>query len=224
MPRRPADDEAGELSLLPILNLVLILIPLLLLSVVFLEIAVISVSMAQKTMGPPPETETEPPKRLQVWITKKGFIIMQGGGDMGPGERPLPAIDECRDRGQNLTVCLKKGAESIDNPLDRYNWMELYNQLLKIKRDPKWKEHKTLEIVAGVDITFDILIKAMDAARYQRVKKGTEDAKQGEEFSDEESFNNSTMPRPEQEDEQGRTVRRPVDLFPQVVLGQPKRG
>jgi biopolymer transport protein ExbD len=212
MPRARRPEEATEdLNLVPIMNLVLILIPLLLLSVVFLEITVINVTMPQRSVGPPKDGPL--PQRLQLIISKEGFWLMNG-------DRPIPTIDVCQGRGsQQVTICLKN--PDAQEPVDKYDWLSLYNLLMGLKADPHWSEHEQLEIVAGADITFGVLVKAMDATRYQRVPASDPvDAKAGKTFASIEDLNDSHVVMHEKRTDEGM-AREPLGLFPLVVLGLP---
>ena len=206
------EQDFGDLDLIPIMNLVLILIPLLLLSVVFLEITVINVTMPQKSLGAAANAG-EPPKRLQLMVSKEGFWIIQG-------ERAMPTIPECQGRGSQVTICLRD-AEAKE-PIDRYDWLMLYNTLLSIKGDAMWSDHEQLEVVAGADISFGVIVKAMDTSRFQRVPPGNEDASKGTSFSKPEDLYDSTVVQIEGTDEEtGATGLRSLGLFPLVVLGLP---
>lgn len=210
MAKKNREIEVDDLNLVPIMNLVLILIPLLLLSIVFLQIAVINVTMPQPSMGKPQNDDKEPPLRLRAIVNKEGFILFKG-------EAQLPAIPGCE--GQNVTICLSDPSHEMD--VMKYNWMALYNELLKIKQEQKWAEHQTLEVVAGAEITFDILIKAMDVSRNQLTKPGgaTQDVP-AEFFSDVLQFNSALMIREQVTTDEGEGLQ-PKALFPLVVLGMP---
>lgn len=209
-----AEIKDEELNLVPIMNLVLILIPLLLLSVVFLEITVVNVTMPQKSLGPA-TSEGEPPQRLQVMVSKEGFWIVKD-----PSGKPEPPIGACAARGPNsVTICLKDNSNVETPTVEAYNWLELYNYLQRLKRDPKWAAHETVEIVAGPAIPFGILVKTMDVTRYQRAS--TPDATSGMEFSSEDELNASQLVTIEAKDNESNLVRKGLGLFELVVLGVP---
>lgn len=220
MPKPRPPEEESDLDLVPIMNLVLILIPLLLLSVVFLEITVINVTMPQKSIGSA-ATDGDPPKRLQVMVSKEGFWIIHD-----PTLKPEPpATPGC----EKMTVCLKD--KTADPPtVESYDWVTLYNELMKLKSDPSWADHETVEIVAGSDIPFGTLVKTMDVTRFQRVAAGgggglEGDASKGEANFDANStdgFNSSEVVFVDAKDEEtGEVGKRPLGLFPLVVLGVP---
>lgn len=213
MARKKDSDEAPPLNLVPIMNLVLILIPLLLLSVVFLEITVINVTMPQRTLAAQQNPNQEPPQRLQLIISKEGFWLLKG-------DRPMPTIEACVGRGsQQVTVCLKN--PDAQEMVDRFDWLSLYNLLMEMKADPHWSEHQQIEIVAGADINFGVLVKAMDVTRFQRVSASDPaDAKSGKIFASIEEMNDSQVVIREITTDSG-PAREPLGLFPLVVLGLP---
>ncbi len=213
MARFKKEEESNELSLVPILNLVLILIPLLLLSVVFLEITVINVTMPQRSAGAAPPSG-EPPKRLQIMISREGFWVIKG-------DRALPPVPECTGRGgQQVTVCLLEPDAELE--VEKYNWLALYNTLIELKADPQWAEHEQVELVAGPDIPFGVLVKAMDVTRYQLVAPDMDDAIKGSSFTSVDEMNSAIAVRVESIDpDSGVSAVRPLGLFPLVVLGLP---
>ena len=212
MAKKNREEEFEDLNLIPIMNLVLILIPLLLLSIVFLEISVVNVTMPQNSLGAPSNTDEEPPKRLRLMVTKEGFWMIEG-------EIPMPPIDGCSGA---VTICLKEGVAAEGSPLDKYNWLQLYNKLLELKNKPGWEDHLQVELVAGADVTFDVLVKAMDVARHQMRPEEEEGAEKGQPLLSEEQFNGAKVVRVEGTDEEtGETGLISKPLFPLVVLGLP---
>lgn len=205
------EEEESELDLVPIMNLVLILIPLLLLSVVFLEITVINVTMPQKSIGPPNQSG-EPPKRLQLMVSKEGFWLIKG-------DQAMPPIPKCAGQGgQNVTICLS--SPDATELVERYDWLELYNTLMKLKSEAQWNDHEQIEIVAGSDIPFGVLVKAMDVSRFQRAVEA-EGATEGTTFGSAEELASSHYVRVDVTDEESGPAKKPLGLFPLVVLGLP---
>lgn len=205
-------EEAEELSLTPIMNIVLVLIPLMLLSVVFMTIAVIEVTMPQRSAGS--ATSGEPPKRLQLYISQKGFTIVEG-------QATLPAIDECPKGG--ATICTKEGEFDPEREAeaDHYRWRELYNELLKIKLKPDWADHDQIEIIPDSSVSFGVLVKAMDISHNQRVPRSKFDtAIKGEELRTDEDLNESLAPLVDVT-VNGETGKAALGMFPVVVLGLP---
>lgn len=202
-------EAAGELSLTPIMNMVLVLIPLMLLNVVFMTINVIEVTMPQRSAGS--ASSGEPPKRLQLFISQQGFTIVENNV-------PLPARKDCTPGGP--TVCSKEGEYEVET--DRHDWLELYNALMEIKMKPDWTDHDQIEIVGDSAVNFGVLVKTMDIARYQRVPASeAENAIKGKPLLSLDELNASTAPLIDQQDENGNTAKMALGMFPVVVLGMP---
>ncbi|MCL2325896.1 MAG: biopolymer transporter ExbD [Proteobacteria bacterium] len=207
---RNSISEAENVNLNPVLNLVLVMIPLLLLSVVFMTISVIEVTMPQRSAGAAPNTG-EPPKRLQLFISKQGFTLVKGVSSM-------PAIDGCASDGP--TICLAHPEAELD--VDRHNWFALYNMLFDIKSDPDWAMHEQIEIVADPSINFGVLIKAMDVSRYQLVPEADASiATKGKAMGSVMEMNSAVAVLTEVTNDEGAFVKAPLGMFPVVVLGLP---
>lgn len=212
MSKKISDVEAAPgLDLTPIMNMVLCLIPLMLLSVVFMTISVIDVSMPQRSAGAA-ASDGEPPQRLQLFISKQGFTIVEG-------VKSLPAIEGCPNDGP--TICLKDENESTE--VKKYNWLQLYNTLFGIKTQKgEWSDHDQIDIVADSAVNYGVLVKAMDISRYQLTARGEAEATKGKSFTSEEGLNDALAVTIEDKDNPGK--KKNLDLFPVVVLGLPTMG
>lgn len=205
--------EADDLSLTPIMNMVLVLIPLMLLNVVFMTISVINVTMPQRSAGS--AQNGEPPKRLQIFISQQGFTVVEGMA-------ALPAIEGCPAGGP--TICTLKEEIDPDREIetDRYNWLKLYNTLMEIKLKPDWADHEQIEIVPDQSVNFGVLVKTMDIARNQRVPKSEYDsAIKGKQLLSVDELDNSMAPMVDATDDQGNSGKIALTMFPVVVLGLP---
>ena len=202
-------EEAEELSLTPIMNIVLVLIPLMLLNVVFMTITVINVTMPQPSTGA--AQNGEPPKRLQLYISQQGFTVVENG-------MPLPAIEGCPAGGVTICALKDEPEEGKEVETDRYRWLELYNTLMDLKPKSDWKEHDQIEILPDQATSFGVLVKAMDIARNQRTTEADKDKGVGKTFSSVEELNGSVIPLVDAEEE---GMKKNLELFPLVVLGLP---
>lgn len=208
-------EEAEDLNLTPIMNVVLVLIPLMLLNVVFMTITVIEVTMPQRSAGS--ATNGEPPKRLQVFISQQGFTVVEG-------QAALPAKGDCPQGGPTICPLKNEINPEVEIETDRHNWLELYNTLMEIKtQHADYKDHDQIEIVADSAVNFGVLVKAMDVSRYQRVSKADLDKNPnvGTKFRTVEEFNDSVTPLVDTTDEEGNAAKTALGLFPVVVLGMP---
>ena len=205
--------EAEDLSLTPIMNIVLVLIPLMLLNVVFMTISVINVTMPQRSAGS--AQNGEPPKRLQLFISQQGFTVVENMG-------ALPAIEGCPAGGP--TICTLKDEIDPDREVetDRYNWLKLYNTLLELKQKSDWQDHEQIEIVPDQSVNFGVLVKAMDIARNQRVTRGEyETAIKGKQLLSNDELNDSLPPMVDGVDAEGNAGKMALVMFPNVILGLP---
>lgn len=179
--RRGDEDAVPELNLAPIMNMVVILIPLLLLSVVFLQVGVINITAPKLSIGPPSETPPEDdkePLNLTVSVASKGFGIAASGGVLPemPG-CPVPGPTICLSD-QKIDVPAKfqrsrelfdkgqsgQGEAEMKQALNAYNWIELYNQLVKIKKE--YREETVIKIAADPNVPYSAIVRVMDVSRF----------------------------------------------------------
>ncbi len=199
--------DAEDINLTPIMNMVLVLIPLMLLNVVFMTITLIEVTMPQRSAGAA-MNNGDPPKRLQLFISKQGFTIVENG-------MPLNAIDGCAAGGP--TVCAPESKKDAPLETDKQDWLSLYNELMKIKSKSDWATHEQIEIVADSAVNFGVLVKAMDIARFQLVPKSETEATKGKVLTSEEELNEARQVLIDGED----NTKTQAALFPVVILGLP---
>jgi biopolymer transport protein ExbD len=183
--RRDDENETNELDLAPIMNLVIILIPMLLLSVVFIQIGVINVTAPKLSLSNQSKPQDDKqPLNLTVSISPKGFYVAAESAKLSP-------ISGCPTPGP--TICLKsdakvkdvkakyeearrlieqgkkgQGNDALDAALAAYNWRELYNRLMKIKK--KFPEETVIKIAADPDIPYAAVTRVTDVARFKLKK------------------------------------------------------
>ncbi len=213
MARFAREEPNTELDLTPIMNMVLVLIPLMLLSVVFITITVINVSMPQRSAGLS-QNDGEPPLRLRLSISNEGFWVIAG-------EQQLEPIEKCKGKGE-VTVCMLN--EEAELPVERYDWMALYNELMKIKQRPEWADHAQIEINASADTPLAVIIKALDVSRFQLVPRADyETATKGKLITAQADFDEAQAVQVTVTDENGAQKKTSLDLFPLVILGMPSK-
>lgn len=220
------EEEEQELDLAPIMNMVVILIPLLLLSVVFVQVAVINITAPKLSMGPqtdtPPE-EDKKPLNLTVTIAPNGFRIGAEGGNLAPisgcpAEGPTICLrgDKSVDVGAKFAEArkqvaggdLKAAGDAIEQGLEAFNWLALYNELSKLKA--KFPEETVMNVSADPDIPFGAIVRLMDVARYQLEK---------ESYDAEKAFWDASYKKVQVKDEEsGQMQQRPANLFSDPVL------
>lgn len=143
-------EDAQELDLIPIMNMVTILIPFLLMAAQFINLAVIDSTLP--AIGPPTEqTEEqpdEPPLNLKVLVTSEGFTIATDVAVLPSSDSDGPTVP-----------CARSGCPSIDD----YNFSRLTELLTEIKDEYSHEENVIL--VPESHIRYDVIIKTMDASR-----------------------------------------------------------
>ncbi len=184
--KKEAEMGVPELNLAPIMNMVVILIPLLLLSIVFLEVGVINITAPKLSVGPatsePPPPDDKKPLNLTVTVQTKGFTIAASEAVLQPrGGCPSPGPTICLAK-QNVDVAAKfqrareafaagnqvGGEAEMKEALDAFNWVELYNQLVRIKNE--YKEETIIKISADPDTPYSAIVRLMDVSRFRLEK------------------------------------------------------
>lgn len=179
--------KIGDVSLIPIMNLVCLLIPFLLYTAAFVQFACINVASPRfqnRATVTPPDDEQQQQLNLMLVITDQGFRLAASGGVLPEG--CASAADEGGSTSAP-TVALNPGAESCTDsqgypsggarqertqlrlgpPACAYNFQRLNECIVRIHEE--YPEERQIIISAENRIDYEILIRAMDATR------GTED-------------------------------------------------
>lgn len=143
-------EIAGELNIVPFLDIVVNLIMFLLAtSEAVLAIIQIEAQLPQLSGGGAPKDKKEPGLNLNVTVTENGVIVTGSGGKLAPG---------CQDvaTGRVITVAKKDG---------KYDWAALTDCVTKIKAVPQFADEN--EVIIGADpmIQYEHVVAAMDAVR-----------------------------------------------------------
>jgi len=150
------EEHAGELNIVPYLDVVTNLVVFMLLSITgLITLGVVNVT-APKIGGDAAAAQdaNTPRLLLTVAISKGGFYVAGAGGVLG-GPADKPTVDAT----QPPTVPLKDG---------RYDYAALTEVLARVKE--KYPQETNVILSADPDIQYDTLVKTMDAAREYRVK------------------------------------------------------
>ena len=143
-------EVAGELNIVPFLDIVVNLIMFLLAtSEAVLAIAQIEAQLPQLGRGKGPVTNAEPGLNLNVTLTDNGIIVTGSGGKLAPG---------CQDVASGrVTTVPKKGAD--------YDWAGLTECVSRIKGVAQFSDEH--EVIIGADpmIQYVHVVAAMDALR-----------------------------------------------------------
>ncbi len=143
-------EVAGELNIVPFLDIVVNLIMFLLAtSEAVLAIAQIEAQLPQLGRGKSGGPVGAPGLNLNVTVTDNGIIVTGSGGKLAPG---------CQDVASGrVTTVPKKGAE--------YDWAGLTECVTRIKGVPQFADEH--EVIIGADpmIQYVHVVAAMDALR-----------------------------------------------------------
>lgn len=148
-------ENAEELNLVPIMNLVTILIPFLLMAAEFVSLAVIDSTLP--AIGGDPSTEPTPepekkPLNLTVVITDAGYTVAGSA-----------AVLSNRAEGADATgptiPCREAGCPAVTS----YDMKELRSLLGKIKDE--FPEEENVILVPESRVEYEVIIATMDATR-----------------------------------------------------------
>ncbi len=142
-------EMAGELNVIPFLDIVVNIIMFLLATTAALAIfAQVEAKLPTYSRGVGGRGAQEPKLNLNVTVTAEGLIVTGSGGKLAPG-------CETTGSGKVITVPLRAGTT--------YDWAALTECVDKVKT--KWPEEREVIISADPLVAFEHLIAAMDAVR-----------------------------------------------------------
>jgi biopolymer transport protein ExbD len=155
--RRLLDEEhAGELNIVPYLDVVTNLVMFMLLSITgLIALGVVNVSAPQIGGEAAAQAEpTQPRLLLTVAISKQGFYVAGAGGVLGG-----PADQQAVDATQPPTVPLRDG---------KHDYAALTELLQKVKE--RYPQETNVILSADPEISYEVLVHTMDAAREAKVR------------------------------------------------------
>lgn len=175
--------DSGEVSLIPIMNLVCLLIPFLLYTAAFVQYAVIDVASPRfqsRATVTPPEDEQQESLNLMLLITDQGFRLAASGGVLPEG---CASSSEAGAASDAPTVPLNPGADSCTDtrgyptgrdrqdrqalrlgpPSCAYNFDRLRECVERIKDE--YPDERQIIISGENRVDYDVLIQSMDATR-----------------------------------------------------------
>ncbi len=150
-----AEEETGELNIVPYLDVVVNLVMFMLLSMTgLITLGVLNVSAPKiggdAVVGEKPE---KPPLLLTVAIGRQGFFVAGAGGVLGK-DAPTP------DANRPPTIPLKGDG--------KYDYASLTEQMKRIKE--QFPNETAVILSADPDVVYDVLIQTMDACREASVR------------------------------------------------------
>jgi len=141
-------EMAGELNIVPFLDIVMNLIMFLLAtSEAVLMIAQIESELPKISRGRSRGADVQTPLNLNVTVTENGVLVSGSGGKLEPG-------CETTATGRSVTVPLKAGA---------YDWDELTKCVEKIKK--QFDDEDSVTVSADPQVMYEHIVAAMDAVR-----------------------------------------------------------
>lgn len=179
--KRGQAQDLGEVSLIPIMNLVCLLIPFLLYTASFVAFSTIDVStprIVRPTQGPIEPINED--LNLMLVITDEGFrlrsaviaVLPESCGHLGAGtDRSTPDIplsqdgNVCRDGLGYPSVAQRRERQALrlGPPACAYDFERLSQCARDIKAE--YPEETSIVISGESDVDYDVLIRAMDATR-----------------------------------------------------------
>lgn len=160
-----AAEEGGELNIIPYLDIVVNIIMFMLATTAF-SAALGDINISQPNAGVSASTAPDDaPKNdlnLTLAITKDGFIIAASGAVLHNGYT--------FDSTGNLNNTAVEGP-TIPKKNGEYDYELLNKKMLEIKASPVAANETKLIVNPNENITYDIIILALDAARGQLVTK-----------------------------------------------------
>jgi biopolymer transport protein TolR len=147
-----ADEEGGELNIVPFLDIIMNV-----LMFVLATVAVTYTATLDTSMGHPSGTSARPPTAptlgLSVWIVADGFSMKASGGNVAPG---------CNGTGTGIAIPRRGGD---------YDYTALNVCADKLKHaSPDFAEETQVSLTASPDIRYQVVISTMDAVR--RTERG----------------------------------------------------
>jgi biopolymer transport protein TolR len=148
-------ELAGELNIVPFLDIVTNLIMFLLATTeAVLLISQIESDLPKISRGSSKNTDkVETPLNLNVTVTDAGVLVTGSGGKLAPGCANIAS-------GPVVTVALKAG---------KYDWAGLTECVVKVKQ--QYEDERSVTVSADPQVAYENVVAAMDAVR----NKGTEE-------------------------------------------------
>ncbi|NOY26625.1 MAG: biopolymer transporter ExbD [Oligoflexia bacterium] len=165
MPVKRRVEQAEDLNLVPVMNLVTILIPFLLMAAEFVSLAVIDSTLP--AIGPPQPVDEEPdkpPLNLSLAITEQGITVLGADLVLHPDGAPPVVEGEIRPP----TVPCTSGG--VCTGLKDYDWTELTRILALIKDE--YPDDENVILVPDQRTKYELVVKAMDASREDSDNRG----------------------------------------------------
>ena len=172
--KKGVDTKIEDLNLVPIMNMMVVLIPVVLVGTSLVKIGVVDVSSKFGKGKPQQQEETEKPLGLTVSLGEKGFIISATGADIAGllGEQSDSAKVQILKEKAVVPVTQPDDSKKDEEVID-YNYRDLYNKLVKIKK--AHKKERMVTITASPTVQFKHVVATMDVMRDRLDKEAYKD-------------------------------------------------
>ncbi len=161
-----AAEEGGELNVIPYLDIIMNVIMFMLATTTFAA-ALGDLNVAQPTTSNAVSAQNpdEPPKNelnLTISISDKGFTIAASGAVLHQGF-VFDKDGNLQQAGDLLPTIPKKGTE--------FDYELLAKKMIEIKGAPAARSETKLILNANPEITYDVVVQALDACRGKLITK-----------------------------------------------------
>lgn len=149
--------DAGELNLLPIMNLICLLIPFLLLAAQFVKVGVIMIETPHVTRNPSGQPPAKEKLNLTLVLTNQGFYLKSAKGSECP-----PGVS------QDRKLCFKredgKLTPKVLTALQLHLW-RLYASKYKNYQFRNPADRHAITVTPEPNVAYEDLVKTLDAIR-----------------------------------------------------------
>jgi biopolymer transport protein TolR len=162
-----AGEEGGELNIIPYLDIIMNVIMFMLATTTFAaalgDINVSQPTTSNAVSATPPDDTPKNDLNLTLAISDKGFTIAASGAVLYKGFS-FTSTGDLQQVGTEVPTIPKK-------PTGEYDYELLAKKMLEIKNTPTAKNETKLIVNPNSDITYDIVVQALDACRGKLITK-----------------------------------------------------
>lgn len=149
------EDEAGELNIVPFLDMVMNILMFVLATITTVFTATIAIPAPSANASAAPHNTDEPEINITVKVVREGYIVGAPGGFLQPG---CNTVAEAA-----LTIPLNGG---------RHDAAALTRCMETIRNNPDWRRQlenrRTIQIAVNGDVPYHVLVLTLDAVRETR--------------------------------------------------------
>jgi biopolymer transport protein TolR len=147
-------DEAGELNIIPFLDIIVNVLMFLLATITTVFTATIAVPAPRSTNGPSAPGSSDE-VNITVKVVREGYIVGAPGGFLQPGCTAVASAA--------LTVPLISG---------QHDAVGLSRCMVAIRNNPEWRaelaNRRNIQVAVNGDVPYHVLVSTLDALRESR--------------------------------------------------------